>query len=240
MQGVVTIVDYGRSNLLSVQRALEHCGTWVEYARTPAQVEAARVLVLPGVGCFADAMKVMDTKGLARAVQNKARQGTPLLGICLGMQLLFESSTEGGYAAGLGLLPGTVEPLPHNTAGGKPLRTPHIGWNALFPAKGARFGGTLLQAVRPGEEVYFVHGYQARPARAADRLANTVYGGHLVCAAVHRGNVAGTQFHPEKSGEAGLAILHAFLQGAGQITRQETMKEVIWDETGISPGAQPV
>ena len=156
------------------------------------------------------------------------------------MQLLFESSTEGGYAAGLGLLPGTVEPLPHNTAGGKPLRTPHIGWNALFPAKGARFGGTLLQAVRPGEEVYFVHGYQARPARAADRLANTVYGGHLVCAAVHRGNVAGTQFHPEKSGEAGLAILHAFLQGAGQITRQETMKEVIWDETGISPGAQPV
>lgn len=240
MQGVVTIVDHGRGNLLSVQRALEHCGVRVEYARTPAQVEAARVLVLPGVGCFADVMKAMEAQGLARAVQRKARRGTPLLGICLGMQLLFGSSTEGGYAAGLGLLPGTVEPLPHSTAAGEPLRTPHIGWNALFPAGGARFEGALLREIRPGEEVYFVHGYQARPARAADRLANTVYGGHLVCAAVQRGNVAGTQFHPEKSGEAGLAILRAFLQWAGQITDQKIMEEVVLNETGISPCAEPV
>lgn len=212
MHPTVTIVDYGRSNLLSVQRALEYCGATVEYASTPEQVAAAGALVLPGVGAFADGMNLLRESGLARAVCTRARQGVPLLGICLGMQFLFGSSSEGGITPGLGLLPGTVEAIPGHTTQGQPLRVPHIGWAPLYPAQQREgFLGSTLEAIPVKSQVYFVHGYQAMPARQADRLADTLYGGHRICAAVQRGNITGVQFHPEKSGEVGLAILRTFL-----------------------------
>lgn len=212
MHPTVTIVDYGRSNLLSVQRALEYCGATVEYASTPEQVAAAGALVLPGVGAFADGMNLLRESGLARAVCTRARQGVPLLGICLGMQFLFGSSSEGGITPGLGLLPGTVEAIPGHTTQGQPLRVPHIGWAPLYPAQQQEgFLGSTLEAIPVKSQVYFVHGYQAMPARQADRLADTLYGGHRICAAVQRGNITGVQFHPEKSGEVGLAILRTFL-----------------------------
>lgn len=212
MHPTVTIVDYGRSNLLSVQRALEYCGAAVEYASTPKQVTAAGALVLPGVGAFADGMNLLRESGLARAVCTRARQGVPLLGICLGMQFLFDSSSEGGLTPGLGLLPGTVEAIPGHTTQGQPLRVPHIGWAPLYPAQQREgFLGSTLEAIPTKSQVYFVHGYRAMPARQADRLADTLYGGHRICAAVQRGNITGVQFHPEKSGEVGLAILRTFL-----------------------------
>lgn len=212
MHPTVTIVDYGRSNLLSVQRALEYCGAAVEYASTPEQVFAAGALVLPGVGAFADGMNLLRESGLARAVCTRARQGVPLLGICLGMQFLFDSSSEGGLTPGLGLLPGTVEAIPGHTTQGQPLRVPHIGWAPLYPAQQREgFLGSTLEAIPTKSEVYFVHGYRAMPARQADRLADTLYGGHRICAAVQRGNITGVQFHPEKSGEVGLVILRTFL-----------------------------
>lgn len=212
MHPTVTIVDYGRSNLLSVQRALEYCGAAVEYASTPEQVATAGALVLPGVGAFADGMNLLRESGLARAVGIRARQGVPLLGICLGMQFLFDSSSEGGLTPGLGLLPGTVEAIPGHTAQGQPLRVPHIGWSPLYPAaQRTDFSHSMLEAIGPQSQVYFVHGYRALPARQADRLADTLYGGHRICAAVQHANITGVQFHPEKSGEVGLAILRTFL-----------------------------
>lgn len=212
MHPTVTIVDYGRSNLLSVQRALEYCGATVEYAVTADEVAQADALVLPGVGAFADGMHLLRESGLARAVCARARQGVPLLGICLGMQFLFDSSSEGGLTPGLGLLPGTVEAIPAHTTQDQPLRVPHIGWAPLYPARQREgFLGSTLEAIPTESQVYFVHGYRALPTRQADRLADTLYGGHRICAAVQHGNITGVQFHPEKSGEVGLAILRTFL-----------------------------
>lgn len=208
----VTIVDYGRSNLLSVQRALEYCGAQVEFARTPAELLAAHTLVLPGVGAFADGMAMLAERGLVRPLLQKAAVDTPLLGICLGMQLFFAESLEGGPHPGLGLLPGRVVQLPQTAIDGEPLRVPHVGWAGLRPACGRTgFSGTPLAALGSADEVYFVHGYQALP-EGADCLAETIYGGRPVCAAVQRGSLLGVQFHPEKSGEPGLSILAAFLQ----------------------------
>ena len=213
MKPQVTVIDYGRSNLLSVQRALEHCGGQVSFARTPEQVMAAHRLLLPGVGAFADGMEALARQGLARPLVEKAQAGTPLLAICLGMQMLFDSSTEGGFRPGLGLIPGQVEQLPSTDVIGQPQPVPHIGWNLLLPSSGrADFSDSLLRGIRPREEVYFVHSYAAKPACPQDRLADTLYGGRPVCAAVQRGRILGCQFHPEKSAGTGLAIIRTFLQ----------------------------
>ena len=208
----VTVVDYGRSNLLSVCRALAALGAQPQLAQTPEQVRRAGALVLPGVGAFADGMAALCESGLAAPLVEKARAGTPLLGICLGMQMLFEESEEFGLHEGLGLIPGRVVRIPDQTVDGAPQRVPQIGWQPLRPAAGRPdFAGTALESVEPGQECYFIHSYEAKPAAAADRLADVLYGGRVTCAAVCRGNVLGTQFHPEKSGPVGLGILHDFL-----------------------------
>ena len=137
MRPVVTVVDYGRSNLLSVRRALEHCGADVRFAAEPGDILRAGALVLPGVGAFADGMAQLHRQHLVEPLLQKAGEGTPLLGICLGMQMLLDSSTEGGLNKGLGLVEGTVEPLPEKPAEGAPLKVPHIGWSALTLAPGA-------------------------------------------------------------------------------------------------------
>ena len=209
----VTVIDYGLSNLLSVRHALEHFGAQVELTGDPAAVLAAKALVLPGVGAFRDGMQGLEKLGLIEPIRQKAAAGTPLLGICLGMQMLFDQSEEFGSWQGLGLIPGQVVRIPDQAADGTHQKVPHIGWEGLLPAGGrSDFSGSILSGIQPGDECYFIHSYEAKPANDADRLADAAYGGRHVCAAVARGNVIGTQFHPEKSGPVGLAIIHGYLQ----------------------------
>ncbi len=208
----VTIIDYGLSNLLSVQHAFAHFGAETLLTSKPEDVLSAEALVLPGVGAFKDGMDGLEKLGLVEPICKKAAEGTPLLGICLGMQMLFDESEEFGLHKGLGLIPGRVVKIPDTAADGKPQRVPHISWNPLYPGGGrADFAGTALAGVRPGEECYFIHSYEAKPADPADCLAYTTYGGREICAAATHGSVLGCQFHPEKSGTVGLKIIEKFL-----------------------------
>lgn len=210
----VTVIDYGLSNLLSVRRALEWCGAQVQVTGSRADILAAQALVLPGVGAFGDGMAGLAALSLTEAIQEKCAQGTPLLGICLGMQMLFEESDEFGLHKGLGLIPGRVERIPGTDTDGAPQRVPHVGWEPVRPPAGRSFVGTIFDGVPEGEEMYFVHSYEAKPTHAADRLANTLYGGRLLCAAAQRKNVIGCQFHPEKSARSGLSVMRRFLESS--------------------------
>jgi imidazole glycerol-phosphate synthase subunit HisH len=209
----VAVMDYGVGNLLSVRRALEHCGADVSVTADHAALLSAPRVILPGVGAFANAMVELKARGLDQVSKEIAARGTPLLGICLGMQMLLEESEEFGISAGLGLIAGRVVPVPTTTAEGKPHKIPHIGWNSLVPPTGrSSWADSLLDKVRHEEAVYFVHTFMAPPADPRDRLADCVYGGQQIPAVIERGNVFGCQFHPEKSGEVGLKILRAFLE----------------------------
>lgn len=208
----VVVIDYGMGNLLSVRRGLEHCGASVEVSSDPEVIHNAARVVLPGVGAFADAMAELQRLQLDEVVRSVARRGTPLLGICLGMQLLLDESAEFGHATGLGLIPGQVVPIPGMKADGSPLKVPHIGWSELLMPEGRQhWDGTLLQDVKPGETVYFVHSFMAHPKDPAHRIAECRYGGLPVCATIGSNNIHGCQFHPEKSGVTGLKILGRFL-----------------------------
>lgn len=207
----ITVIDYGLGNLLSVQRGLEHCGAEVLLTSDPEVVASAERAVLPGVGAFASAMQALMEYGLVPALQTLASKGTPLLGICLGMQLLLDESEEFGLTRGLGLIPGRVIPVPNKTAYGETQKIPHIGWNGLVLAESRRdWTDTLLQSNRPGEAAYFVHSFMAVPTNSQHRLADCFYGGQRIPAAVNRDRITGCQFHPEKSGEVGLKILRKF------------------------------
>ena len=207
----VTVIDYGVGNLLSVQRGLEHCGTEVVLTSDPDAVRAAKRVVLPGVGAFANAMQALQERNLVPAIQALAKQGTPLLGICLGMQLLLDESEEFGMTKGLGLIPGRVVPVAPQATSGANQKIPHIGWSGLLPADGkVDWQSTLLQDTRPGEAAYFVHSFMAVPADPHHRIADCIYGGHRVSAAIACDHITGCQFHPEKSGEVGLRILRRF------------------------------
>ena len=208
----VTVIDYGVGNLLSVSRALEHCGARVTITSDAAAILTSARVVLPGVGAFADGMAALQAKGLDAVVRQVAATGTPLLGICLGMQMLFDESEEFGATAGLGLIPGRVVHIPATTTTGEPHKIPHIGWNELvLPTGRASWQGDLFADVAPGEAVYFVHSFMAEPALPEFRLADCNYGGIAVSVVVKRDNVMGCQFHPEKSGEVGLKILRRFI-----------------------------
>lgn len=209
----VTIIDYGVGNLLSVQRGLEHCGAKVTVTADPEQVFAAKRVVLPGVGAFGNAMQALERLNLVAVIGELAQRQTPLLGICLGMQLLLSESEEFGKTVGLGLIPGRVIPVPAKTITGEVQKIPHIGWCALQPSGGASAGwdGTLLQDNRPGESAYFVHSFMAVPVNPAHRISESMYGGHLVPSVIGRNQITGCQFHPEKSGDVGLKILRRFI-----------------------------
>jgi imidazole glycerol-phosphate synthase subunit HisH len=206
----VLVLDYGIGNQLNVLRALEHSGASVKVVQkaTPADTDAPR-LVLPGVGAFGDGMAELRARGFDELVSRFAQTGRPFLGICLGMQVMFESGDEMGEHQGLGLLEGRVRAVAPVGADGKPHRIPHIGWRPLQPA--APWAGTILADVQPGERAYFVHSFAARPSDEGVRLANVDYDGVSVCAAVHRDNLFGCQFHPERSAETGLQVLRRFL-----------------------------
>jgi len=214
MTATVTLVDYGAGNLLSVARAFRHLGAEVILADTPAAVAGAARLVLPGVGAFAACMTGLEDKGLTDAVRRFAAAGKPFLGICIGMQMMFDGSDEFGTTRGLGLLPGWVRAIPTTDGDGRRRKVPHIGWNALQPANGAnRWDDPLMNEIAPGDSVYFVHSFAVEPAERADTLAECDYEGIRLLAAARRDNLAGCQFHPEKSGPVGLRILRGFLDG---------------------------
>lgn len=212
----VVIVDYGRGNLWSVCQAVAAVGGEPRLSTEPALVRAAEQLILPGVGAFGDAMAGLRARGLDEAVLAFAATGRPLLGVCLGMQLLLESSSEFGHHPGLGLIRGRVDRLPPPAAGARgTLRShkiPNVGWCRLEPAAGGTpWADSLFAAVKPGDSAYFVHSYGAHPADPRHRLADIALGGATVSAAITAGPITGCQFHPEKSGEVGLAILRAFV-----------------------------
>jgi glutamine amidotransferase len=208
----VTIIDYGVGNLLSVQRGFEHCGAKTIVTADPKLILDAERVVLPGVGAFGDAMLALANLGLVTVVQEVARRRIPLLGICLGMQMLLDESEEFGRCTGLGLIPGRVIPVPDKTQAGDLQKIPHIGWNSLVMTKeGEDWSDSLLRDVRSGEAAYFVHSFMAVPSDAAHRLADCLYGGHSLPAVIRRDRITGCQFHPEKSGPVGLRILRSFI-----------------------------
>jgi glutamine amidotransferase len=213
MSGRVTVVDYGLGNLFSVRRALEHVDASVSFSDSAAGIESAERLVLPGVGAFRKGMEGLRARGLVEPLRRFGASGRPLLGICLGMQLLFEWGDEFGREEGLGLMKGGVQAIPPAGADGRPHKIPHIGWNGLLVPEGREgWQGTPLAGVPPRTPMYFVHSFSAHPAEAADRLADCDYDAFRICAAVGHGALYGCQFHPEKSGPAGLRILREFLK----------------------------
>ena len=204
---MVAIVDYGVGNLFSLRSSFAAIGQQAVATADPDLLAKADRLVLPGVGAFGDAAAALRQSGLDKAVLEAAEAGKPLLGICLGMQLLLEKSYEYGEHKGLGLIPGEVRPIREVIPEG--LKVPHIGWNALALTREGRACG-LFKNTKEGDCVYFVHSYWAA-SPAPYVLAAAEYGAPLT-AAVGRGNVLGVQFHPEKSGSVGLAILRAFCE----------------------------
>ena len=207
----VVVVDYGVGNLLSVQRGLEYCGANVILTADTEIILAAKRVILPGVGAFANAMQALKDLGLVDVLRELAKCNTPLLGICLGMQLLLEESEEFGVTTGLGLIPGRVIAVPDHTLSDAMQKIPHIGWSGLQPPNAVvGWQKTLLQDNRPGDAVYFVHSFMAVPTNPAHRIADCLYGGHKIPATIGRDQITGCQFHPEKSGEVGLKILRRF------------------------------
>jgi glutamine amidotransferase len=208
----VTVVDYGIGNLFSVQRALDHCGADVKMSSKTDSIVAADRLVLPGVGAFADGMKGLHDRGLIEPLLQFAATGRPMLGICLGMQMLATASEEFGEHRGLGLIPGRVKPVPTKAVNGETNKIPHVGWSELAPASGGTWNETMLEDTAAGTPVYLVHSFHLVPDDPAHLLADCGYGGHRVTAAVRSGAILGAQFHPEKSGKEGLKMLTAFLR----------------------------
>lgn len=212
MSEEVTIVDYGSGNLFSVGHAIEHAGGVPVFVSDAAGIERAELLVLPGVGAFSEGMQGLRERGLVEPIRRYAESGRPLLGICLGMQMLASYSEEFGNHAGLDLIPGRVVSVPAHDVEGKMQKIPHIGWAGLMPLHPGGWHDTPFDTVVVDTSVYMVHSYQFVPYAAEHLLAEFEYGGHRIAAAVQSGRVIGCQFHPEKSGPAGIEILRAFLR----------------------------
>lgn len=217
MAGTVLVVDYGSGNLRSAARALERVIAdekrpfSVQVGADPAAVRSAARIVLPGQGAFGDCLAGLSAiPGLRDALERKVREdGTPFLGICVGMQLMADTGLEHGRHAGLGWIPGTVRRM---TPADPALKIPHMGWNALVPAQGAcAFDHPVLRGVAPGSDVYFVHSYVFDVAAKSDLFAVAEYAGSIP-AIVGRANMIGTQFHPEKSQKTGLSLISGFLR----------------------------
>ena len=200
---MIAVIDYGAGNLKSVTKALDHLGYANTIASRPEELEAADGMILPGVGAFPMCMAALRKSGMDQAILQQAGK-KPLLGICLGMQMLLDSSTEMGGAQGLGLIPGTVEKIETN------LKLPHIGWNSLNIVN----PDPLTAGLSDGDYVYFVHSFCAKVKNSEDLALTTDYG-TTVTAMIARGNVFGCQFHPEKSGPVGMTILKNF----GELTK---------------------
>jgi glutamine amidotransferase len=205
----ILVVDYGVGNLLSVKRALEHLGVKVRLSSDPIEIINANKVILPGVGAFKNAINALSNLGISHAIRESALSGTPILGICLGMQLLFDYSEEFGFTEGLGLIPGKVKSISSIVDKSRPVKVPHIGWSHLqFTQENKKF--PLLSSVGDRDAFYFVHSFMAMPSDPANLIATCIYGDVTLPAIVNRGNISGCQFHPEKSGSVGLKMLSNF------------------------------
>jgi glutamine amidotransferase len=196
----IAVLDYGMGNLRSVEKALDHVGASATITSDPERARGSDGLILPGVGAFPRAMEEIRARGLDELIAERRADGVPILGICLGLQLLFDATTELGGAAGLGMLPGEVGDL---EADG--LKVPHIGWSPVRWERGSR----LVEGIDSETPFYFVHSFAPAPAETDDLLGTATYGARFACAA-ERDNVYGIQFHPEKSSAAGLRLLSNF------------------------------
>ena len=209
----VTIIDYGLGNLLSLQRAIEKCNMKAIVTSNPNIILDSQRAILPGVGAFAKGMQELKIRGLDKVIKNLFLRGTPLLGICLGMQLLFDSSEEFGFTKGLGIVSGRVIPIPAIDKEGMSLKIPNNGWRSLDIKNNSCWQKSVLKNWSYAEEeYYFIHSYMVSPNDDSVRVADCIYGGYRVPAFIIKDNLIGFQFHPEKSGKAGLALLKEFIK----------------------------
>lgn len=207
----VAIIDYGAGNMLSVKRAVEACEAIGICTADPMIIEKADRIILPGVGAFSSAMNALNNLNLVEFIQKMASNGKPLLGICLGMQLLFDESEEFGLTTGLKILPGRIVKIPITRKNGKLIKIPHIGWNRLKSYPDVSWKNTLLENNSVGDEFYFVHSFIAEASNRSHVLAYSQYEDIEINAVVRSNNVIGCQFHPEKSGTLGIKILKQFV-----------------------------
>lgn len=204
---MITIIDYEMGNLRSVAKAFESLGCAVRVSRDPADLRATDKIVLPGVGAFRDCIRNLRDGGFVEPLLEHVAAGRPLLGICVGMQMLFDESEEFGYHQGLGLIPGRVTRFPAEMVeSGEKLKVPHMGWNSLHLHRSS----PILAGIAEGSYVYFVHSYYCQADNDNDVAASCRYGDVDFCASVWRGNITATQFHPEKSQAVGLKIFENF------------------------------
>lgn len=200
---MIAIIDYDAGNIKSVEKALQFLGQEVRITDRPKEILAAEKVILPGVGAFGDAMANLKQKGLDQVIRQVVEQDTPFLGICLGLQLLFERSEESPGVEGLGILPGEILRIPAEEG----VKIPHIGWNSLH----LEHDGRLFKGIEEQAYVYFVHSYYLKAEEAECVRASVEYGTHIH-ASVEKGNVFACQFHPEKSSDVGLRILKNFVE----------------------------
>lgn len=207
----IGIIDYFSGNVYSVTKAFEHFGCKTHPVTVEEEVKSSDFLVLPGVGAFGDGIKSLEKKELVQPIIDFVKQGRPFLGICLGMQLLFSSSEEFGCHRGLDIIKGKVLKLPANLN----LKVPNIGWHPLSRPEGrdeSFWKSSIFRTVSNDCDMYFIHSFAGYPDDPSHWLSRTLYGKHWFCSAVQKENVIGCQFHPEKSGEAGLEIIRNFLE----------------------------
>jgi imidazole glycerol-phosphate synthase subunit HisH len=207
----IVVIDYGIGNVRSVCRAVESCGGTAVLSSNASEIVRAERLVVPGVGAFGSCVDALRQGELADPICQFISSGRPLLGICVGMQMLFESSEEFGSGKGLGIIRGCVKQIPTQDHDGRRRKIPHIGWAGIEPENDRGWVGTPLETILPGTNFYFVHSFSAHPTEPESLLAVIDHQGAKLTAAVQQGNVFGVQFHPEKSGNAGLQVFYRFL-----------------------------
>lgn len=204
----IAILDYGVGNVLSIYNAFAKIGSEVIITNDKSLISSADGLIIPGVGAFAHGMRSLTQHDLVSFVQDVASSGKPIMGICLGMQMLFSQSSEFGITQGLNLIDGTVEKLKHPR--GNNIKLPHVSWNNISKDEGSQWNNSILNLVSDLEEMYFVHSFAAIPSNSENILSTTTYQDVKFCSSVRKENIYGCQFHPEKSAVEGLKIINNF------------------------------